>query len=266
MTTEEVPLLDLRKKMVLDLKKSKGIRGQQAQVALVLDYSGSMSTLYNNGTVQKTIDRILPIGLGFDDNGEVDAYLFHNGYIKIDKTININNYTTFVKDKTSKFGMGGTDYAPVIMKILEDYIGDLHISAPVVEEQKGFFGKISNKLFGSDTSAKPTSKITIPNAKKLNVPVYVIFITDGENSDHEAARNAIQLASKFGIFFQFVGIGHESFKFLKELDTMGGRVIDNANFLEIKDLNTIDDSSLYNKLMFEFPSWIVLAQQKGIIT
>ena len=76
--------INLQKEQVIDLKKKAGIGSRsQAQVVLALDFSGSMSTLYNNGTVQKTVERILPFGLAFDDNGEVDTYLFENRYNKV---------------------------------------------------------------------------------------------------------------------------------------------------------------------------------------
>lgn len=70
--------LDLRKQLVLDLKKEKGIDGK-AQVVVAMDYSGSMSQLYRNGAVQLLVERLFPLALGFDDNGTLDFYLFDGG-------------------------------------------------------------------------------------------------------------------------------------------------------------------------------------------
>ena len=42
-----------------------------------------MANLYSNGTVQKTINRLVPLGLTFDDNGSIDVYLFQNDYRKL---------------------------------------------------------------------------------------------------------------------------------------------------------------------------------------
>lgn len=44
-----------------------------------MDYSGSMSNLFRNGSVQETVSRLLPIALRFDDNGELESWLFSNG-------------------------------------------------------------------------------------------------------------------------------------------------------------------------------------------
>lgn len=68
-------LLNLRKQIVLDLKKERGLENQKASVVFVLDKSGSMDWLYKNGFVQRLTERILPVGLGFDDDGEVELYV-----------------------------------------------------------------------------------------------------------------------------------------------------------------------------------------------
>lgn len=83
-----------------------------------------MSGLYNNGTVQRTINRLVPLRLTFDDNGTIDVYLFSNNYKKIDD-LKLSNYETYVKQVVLKsgFSMGGTMYAPVLKSIIE---GDSH--------------------------------------------------------------------------------------------------------------------------------------------
>ena len=115
--------INLQKEQVIDLKKKAGIGSRsQAQVVLALDFSGSMSTLYNNGTVQKTVERILPFGLAFDDNGEVDTYLFENRYNKVKQSVTLENAENYVNDKIlGKYEMGGTNYAPVLNAIYDDF-------------------------------------------------------------------------------------------------------------------------------------------------
>ena len=58
-------LIDMSKGSKIDMTK------HTARVALAMDYSGSMDWLYDNGSVQETISRLLPIALRFDDNGEL---------------------------------------------------------------------------------------------------------------------------------------------------------------------------------------------------
>jgi uncharacterized protein YegL len=98
-----------------------------------------------------------------------------------------------------------------------------------------------------------------------DTPALIIFITDGDNSDHAAAEKIIKEASSKPIFWQFVGIGSADFRFLKQIDNMGGRAVDNANFFELNDLRDIGDIELYQRLLGEFPDWIKAATSKGIL-
>src|SRR4051812_26347902 len=61
-------LIDLHKKAGISLAK-KNLTGVRACVYLVLDYSGSMSSYYRDGTVQAFTDRILAAAAHFDDDG-----------------------------------------------------------------------------------------------------------------------------------------------------------------------------------------------------
>jgi hypothetical protein len=228
-------LITERKNMVINLKKDKGIDGQKAQVVLALDYSISMDSLYRNGTVQDVVERILPLGLAFDDNGEVDFYLFHDGFRKVPENITFKNIDGYINSKViGKYDMGGTNYAPVINEITKDF----------TTKRSGLFGMSKTQV------------------QTLEYPVYVIFITDGENFDKPATERALIDASQHGIFFQFVGIGNSTFNFLDRLDNLSGRKLDNANFFKVRDIRSAQDTELYNNLMNEFPGW--LTQAKGI--
>lgn len=219
--------IDLRKKTVINLKKDAGIENQKAQVVLALDFSGSMSRLYKDGTVQETVERILPLGLAFDDNKEVDFYLFHNSFIKMPKNITLSNVDGYINKRVlGQYSMGATSYAPVLKEILEEF---------------------SN------------------GSSKMTYPTYIIFITDGENDDKSETEKVIKEMSTKGFFIQFVGIGNESFSFLKKLDDLKGRKIDNANFFQIKTLQAIPDDQLYADLMNEFPGWVMQAKSLNLI-
>lgn len=232
--------IDLRKQIVKQIVLTKNIQDVKAQVALVLDYSGSMDHLYKSGFVQRLIERLVPLALQFDDNGELELFMFHNESMQHPNAVTEKNVAGIVnREITNKYRFGGTSYAPPINDIVKEYCKPT--------ETKGFFG------FGKST--KPASTL----------PTYVIFITDGENDDKYAAERAIIEASKYGAFFQFVGIGNASFNFLKQLDNLSGRIVDNANFFQANDLDKLSDDELYNKLLNEFPMWLKEAKNKGII-
>ena len=96
-------------------------------------------------------------------------------------------------------------------------------------------------------------------------PAFVIFITDGNNSDKKETTELIRNLSKEKIFFQFVGIGKENFPYLKKLDNLTGRFLDNAGFMHINDIASVEDSILYNRLLNEFPEWLNNAADAGIL-
>ena len=223
---ESLNLLDLRKAEVAATCSSiEALKGMKAQVALVLDYSGSMSQLYNNGTVQSIIERILPIACQFDDNESLDLWIFENGYHRLG-SINLTNYYDYVRREIlPKYRMRGTNYAPVMKDVIRHY---------TEKEQTG-------------------------------LPAYVIFITDGDNSDKSETTRVMTEASKKPIFWQFVGIGHESFAYLQRLDDLSGRYTDNADFFKIQDINRVADAKLYADLLNEFPGWITQAKHKGLL-
>lgn len=228
-----------RRDAVLNLKKSKGIEDQKARVVLVLDYSGSMTDLYRNGTVQDTVERILPLGLAFDDDGEVDVYIFENGSRRIPDNVTLKNLNGYVDNNIwGKYSMGGTEYAPVMRDVLKK------------------FGNTSGGFLGIGGSTKAAE-----------IPTYVIFITDGENDqdDKGPAEKIIREAANHGIFWQFVGIGWASFNFLQKLDDISGRTVDNADFFKISDIRAESDATLYPKLMNEFPGWLKAARTAGVL-
>lgn len=231
--------INLQKEQVIDLKKKAGIGSRsQAQVVLALDFSGSMSGLYSDKTVQNTVERILPFGLAFDDNGEVDSYIFENGYNKIKQPITLENVEGYINNYVyGKYQMGGTNYAPVLNAIYDE-----------------FKPSKSGGFFGLGATEPP-----------MEYPVYVIFITDGDNFDKSETENIIKKMSEKGFFIQFIGIGNAGFSFLEKLDDMGGRKLDNVNFFNVSNLNSFSDESLYQGLMSEYPEWYKQARNLNLI-
>ena len=101
--------------------------------------------------------------------------------------------------------------------------------------------------------------------KKSKLPAYVIFVTDGGVGSADKIKKLLTTASKLPIFWQFVGVGGAGYGILEELDSMGGRYVDNANFFALDDFMTVPDNELYSRLLNEFPSWLRVVQSKGMI-
>lgn len=214
-------IINLSKKADVDLGVTK------AQVVVVMDYSGSMRNMYKDGTVQGVIDKMLPLGLTFDDNGEVEVFRFDSGFKQFE-SLNINNYDGYVDKVLFDGHMGGTEYAPVLNEIKQQYLTD----------KKGFLG------FGKKTSKADTN------------PVFVIFVTDGDNSDKGDTNKIIRELSSMNCFVQFVGVGTASMSYLEKLDDLDGRDCDNTGFVRFKDIAKVDSSELYTKVLEQFADWL----------
>lgn len=228
-------------KCVIDLSKSAAVdlSNLTARVILVLDYSGSMDPLYRNGTIQETLNRLAPLGLTFDDNGAIEVYLFQDTYKKL-PDLTLENYADYKKSVIDRSGysMGGTRYAPVIDAILVDTGKKIP-----GETKRGFFG-----------STKTTEAVV----QKTGEKTLIIFVTDGENSDKPATDIVIRESSKSDDFIQFIGIGSAQFNYLKALDDLDGRDIDNTGFTNLTNLSAIDDEELYRITLEEFAGWTKL--------
>lgn len=176
-----------------------------------------MDWLFDNGSVQKTVSRLLPIALRFDDNGELESWLFSNGCKRL-KAVTENNYSNYVKKVMKKSGMymGGTEYAPVLDEVVT-YYKDIEPS---------------------------------------EIPAFVIFITDGDNSDHVATDKIVRELSKYNIFVQFIGIGDDNFSYLKKLDKLDGREADNTGFTSVEDMDKMTDEQLYTEILRQYKDWL----------
>lgn len=204
-------LIDMSKGSKIDMTK------HTARVALAMDYSGSMSNLFSNGSVQDVITRLLPIALKFDDNGELESWLFSNSKEKLE-AITIKNYKNYVKSVMMKahMNMGGTSYAPVLKDMVKYY----------------------------------------KDVEPSNIPAFIIFITDGENWDTEETNQIIKELSNYNMFVQFIGIGNENFEYLKSLDDMEGRKYDNTGFTAVRDMNKMTDDQLYTEILRQYKDWL----------
>lgn len=204
-------LINMSKDNKIDMTK------HVARVALAMDYSGSMSNLFRNGSVQETVSRLLPIALRFDDNGELESWLFSNGSERL-AAVTKDNYSTYVRKVMNKanMSMGGTNYAPVLKEMVS-YYKDIEPS---------------------------------------EVPAFIIFITDGENWDTNETNKIVKELSNYNMFVQFIGIGDESFNYLRSLDYMEGRKHDNTGFTAVKDMNKMTDEQLYTEILRQYKDWL----------
>lgn len=221
---EKAPdLVSLAKPIKVALEKFK-IYDVVAKVAIVIDISGSMTERYKDGTVQKVIEKTLPLAVQFDDDGQMDCWYFGNTCKKMND-VNLDNYKAAVPVdwKNLMRHLGGSNNEPVVMK------------------------KVLHTFKNSD------------------IPVYVLFISDGGVHNRGQIKSIMKEASLYPIFWQFMGIGGSNYGILEQLDTMTDRVVDNAGFFAIDDFKKLSNEEVYNRLLSEFPIWLKKAKELRII-
>lgn len=246
---KEAPqLVSLVKAAGVSLAKA-GLDTHRAKVALVLDISGSMSSLYSKGLVQKFADRILALGCKFDDDGEIDVFLF-GAAVHQPEPMTLANAPTYIQRVIKKHPLeGDTRYGRAMEAVRRHYFPE-----------------------GNAAERKT------PAGGKL--PVYVMFVTDGSTSDQPLTEKHLRWSSREPVFWQFMGIGKgrkskskrllsfadSDFPFLEKLDELDGRLIDNANYFSVSSPDEYSDGELYDLLMAEYPGWLKLARQHGVLS
>ena len=262
LATAPPQMVNLVKKAGISLEKN-GLTEHRARVALCLDISGSMNQLYKSGKVQELCERVLGMAVQFDDDGACDVFTFGTGGYD-EGPLDLRNYQGWVNQLLQRRRLeGGTNYNHAMQAVRRHYFPDAN---------------------GGQRNS--------PHQDKL--PVYVMFVTDGQTTDQAGTKHQVEWSSYEPLFWQFMAIGQSSrnvdagaaplskkkrggfgarlasmmtgdFQFLEELDDMPGRFIDNADFFSVSDPAHLTDEQLYDLMMNEYPSWLKLAQAQGLL-
>ena len=207
------------------LEKGIGQNAPTMRVGAAIDISGSMSSAYRSGEVQKTLNRLVPIGLKFDDNGEIDVFKFDNRCEYVE-TATPQNYETFVRDHNIG-PRGGTEYAPVVTKALDFF---------ELGKKKGLL----SGLFSKNTAAAKAD------------PVLMLILTDGDCSDSSATERALVAAQQHDIYWHFVGVGGASFRTIRHLADK----LPNVGDVYLKNFS-VSDEELYGQIIsVELVTWV----------
>lgn len=246
-------LIDLKKKVGIVLEKRKVAANIMAQVGVAFDITGSMKHLYLNGTVQALAERLLAVALRFDDNGNLDAWSFCEDASEL-PGVNEQNYEKYVSESLINNGRinkwGSTNFSPALNKIKDFYFGSSEVrNKPVESETSGLFGLFKKKV----TTFVPVTVVT-EGQNTGDLPVYLMFITDGDNFDEPASWTMLEAMKDKNIYIEFVGIGTDAkFRFPQQAADKYG----NVGFVHIKDLPRTTDEQLYEELLNEeFCAWI----------
>ncbi|MEU5592132.1 VWA domain-containing protein [Streptomyces sp. NPDC020298] len=208
-----------------------GLDGLRAAVYLVVDYSGSMKPYYADGSVQALADRVLGLSAHLDDDGRVPVVFFSTDIDAV-SDISLADHQGRVERIAAGLGhMGKTSYHLAMDAVIDHYL---------------------------DSGSRH--------------PALVVFQTDGGPINKLAAERYLCKAAKLPLFWQFIGFGDpgsKQFQFLRRLDELAvpqKRAVDNAGFFHAgTDPRTVPDAELYDRLVGEFPMWLVAARAAGIV-
>jgi len=229
-------------KFVLNKKSIPNVR---ASVVMNIDVSGSAQGLFRSGQIQEAFQRVLPVGIIFDDNQEIDVFTFANSDMvaHIEPNATEKNYENYIKknilDNRDVPKWGGTEYSPAIEANLET------LGFYSEEKSGGILG------FG----AKTTKKLRENNDSGF--PAIVYFFTDGENNRGDMPKT-IELLKKCQeantqMYFLFIGIGNADFSFIDKI----GDMFPNVGFLNVKNLEDLSGDDAYEQLLpDELCTWL----------
>ncbi|THA56605.1 VWA domain-containing protein [Streptomyces sp. A1136] len=238
--------LSLRKRQVAVSLTKSGATGVSARVVLVLDASGSMSTLYARGTVAGVVERMAAVAAQLDDDGEMQAWTFATHPARL-PDLTIAELPEWLRlhvrvGRMSLFGRNKPDKTLLPGQVDMRDVGFQNEEQRVIAEVRAYV-----------------------RDHPVPAPTLVLFFSDGGVYRNDEIERELRAAVEEPVFWQFVGLGRAGFGVLERFDTMPGRRVDNVGFFAVDDIDRISDPELYDRLLSEFPSWMRAARQAGIL-
>ncbi|WP_435590932.1 VWA domain-containing protein [Nocardia sp. bgisy118] len=227
---EKRTVLDLRKREVAKVLIDQDALGVRARVVLVIDKTGSMVKQYRKKVVHRVVERMIPVATQLDDDGTLEAYLYALSYTRLP------DIAVAEGDRWS-----------------ETY---LHLS--------GTHAGIDYSGLGGRNDELPIMRAVIDTLRPGGRPTLVLFFTDGGFAKKPEITALMREASRLPAFWQFVGLGQANYGLLRSIDEMDGRLVDNAGFFALDDIDRVDDAQLYARLLGEFPQWLRAARAAGV--
>lgn len=219
-------ILNLKKAVELNLTKVGFTEIPVAAVRMSIDKSYSMSDLYKDGFVQKTVELFMGIAASFDDNGELEITFFNDFPDKM-STVGVNDYKKLSIPKPN----GGTQYSPT----LELLWGGVQTTSNETKKSGGFF----SKLFG--TSKDKENSVT-PGSPP--VPAFIAHITDGDPQDTIEFEKFLTNNENSDTFVQFIVLGNDVSSRIRTIMDK----FKNTQMYQIKNPKELSSDGLYSAI------------------
>ena len=233
--------LNLKKTATNVLQSLNLTKIPQLQVAFCLDASGSMEKdyelSYNNSNnyehskyqsnVGRLINHVYAVASNLDDNGEFELFMFSCKAVQLESVTHdtLPKQSELTKEVFNDIS-SGTDYATGLNKVYKHYflkkeeqdVAKVSLNMKIDSDSifSTFLSSVISlyaftlgllKLIFNSKDVKKEKKI-IEVEEDSNDPVYLIFFTDGENSDSTDTLYILDKLKDLNIFIQFITVGN----------------------------------------------------------
>lgn len=224
------------------------------KVRLVLDHSGSMDLWYRNGAVQRLTEQVLALAAALDDDGTIETWYFGSEASPMYE-VSLNPTpadTAALPEPTPGRGLFGRRQPVQLTASPADpyYVGWVDRTHP------------AQRWGSTNYPAGMSAPVRFAQQSGDADPALVIFQTDGGPDYRDAADAYLRQVSGEKTFFAFVVFGeetdpspHSAAAYMKTLDTLSGRVRDNASVFFTGGLSAyagLADEALYDGVLKEF--------------
>lgn len=222
-------------KVQVDLRKKGITTFPPLRVRARLDVSGSAHWLYDNGTMERTLEKLLGVAFTFDDNGSIEMGVF-DSRAHILPDAEVKDYGRYVRKHIlpnwRNYG-NSTNYRAALQQEIDSAFGGV---GAVVDKTSGFLGG----LFGKKPAAAPAAGGKQP-------PVLLFFVTDGDPDQGCDGHDVMEAAARrnLPIYFSLVGVGktRSNFATLRRM----ADDYDNVGFVNLDNID-ISDEALFDAL------------------
>jgi hypothetical protein len=220
------PAVNLRKYEVSVALVNSGLDDRTFRVVLAIDASGSMKAMYRNGTVQRSLERMVSIADVLDDDGQMEVWFFGDYPVRS---------------------------APVTVRTMADYV-EANAAAKKRAEGGNFEPRAMKEIIDW-TLGEPSP-----------YPTLVLFWSDGGVHAEKRIVETLVRSSRLPIYWMFLGLGRADYGVLARLDDVTGGVVDNAGFIPIDDIDRVADADLYSQIFGSFVRpWVTAATAAGVL-
>lgn len=222
----DAPKIDLRKYEVSVALTKSNLADRTFRVVLAIDASGSMKHMYRNGTVQRSLERMVAIADILDDDGQMEVWFFGDFPVRSAPVTVRTMYDYVEANAAAKKKAEGGNYEPRVMKEIVDW-----------------------------SKVEPSPH-----------PTLVLFWSDGGVHAEKKIFETLVKSSSLPVFWMFLGLGRADYGALARLDNVRGGVVDNAGFIPIDDIELYPDAEMYGQIFGSFVKpWVAAATAAGVL-